>query len=225
VFKAHVNPYFGKITYWDHWVGQFDLEDDKPVAQPVLFEDRHLDDAIFRNLPVLEKTVDAHVPDKEPVVAQSQPIIVDVAYRLEPPFSLETWISWLLSLFQMAEEGIKGFVQSAEGLLEGGVIAPGHVCVEEPGLLELAGLFSVANADITLAPGFPSLLESSVVNLAVDLQDSAKALVLLSFWIKTVFVAQNHFLSPLCLDESTSRWSKNLSIAFLRNVFEGRMCG
>lgn len=193
--QSHINPYFRKIAHRTLWFRKLNLEADEPVADPVFFENSHFDDAICRDFPVLEKTDEPYILDIEPVVTQPEAIIVDITNRLERPSSLETGIAWfLLSRLQASEEAIKSLVQPAEGLLEGGMVAPGHIGIEVADFRELVGLIVVADADTALAPGFPSFLKSIVVDLAVDLQVTAEVLALLLIWVKTVFVAKKHLI-------------------------------
>jgi len=87
---------------------------------------------------------------------------------------------------------LEGFVETAERLLERGVVAPGDVVVEGANVLELVGLANVADADAAAFPGVSALLEGSVVDLAVDLQDAVECLALAAIRVQAVLVAQDH---------------------------------
>jgi len=128
----------------------------------------------------------------EPIVMQSQPIAINVRNRFEPALSLEPWIAWLFSCLHSSEECLKGFIQPAQSLLEGGIVAPGCIAVEGPDLLQLVGLVVIADADAALSPGFPSFLKSVVVDLTVNIQDTAEILALLMIGVEAIFVAKKH---------------------------------
>jgi len=122
----------------------------------------------------------------------SQPIAINVRNRFEPTLSLEPWIAWLFSCLHSSKECIKGFIQPAQSLLEGGIVSPGCIAVEGPDLLQLVGLVVIADADATFSPGFPSFLKSVVVDLAVNLQDAVEILALLIIGVEAIFVAKKH---------------------------------
>jgi hypothetical protein len=217
VCQAHIDADSWRVPEGSVYVGQFYLKHDVPVSNLIPLEDGHLDRAVVGNLAVLEEAHQAHILDVQPAVLELDPITIDVADRLETTAPLEARIARLLTALDAAEEGLKGLVQAAECLLEGRVVAPGSIGVAGTELLELVGLVSVADTDAVFLPGVPSLLESSVVQLTVGLQDAAEGLALVTIGVKAESVAQQHLLfllpptSPLRFDVASDCLSRYLS--------------
>jgi hypothetical protein len=197
VYQAHVDPDGWSGSEGDVDVGQFHLKHDIPVADAVPLEDRHLDRAVVGNRAVLEQAHEAHVLYIYSAILEPDAVSVDVADRLEPATTFEAWVAGCLAGLDATEEGLKGFVETAERLLERGEVAPGDVVIEGTNVLELVGLANVADADTAALPGVPSLLEGSVVHLAVDLQDAVERMALIAIRVQAVLVAQQHLSFPL----------------------------
>jgi hypothetical protein len=169
VCQPHVDPDGRSVPEGDVDVGQFHLEDDVPVADAIPLENSHLDRAAGRDRTVLKQAHEANILYVYPAILELDAVTIDVAHRLEPAATLEARVARLLTSLDAAEEGLEGFVETTQGLLERGVIAPGDVIVEGANVLKLIGLANVADADATAFPGVSALLEGSVVDPAVDL--------------------------------------------------------
>ena len=177
------------ISEGDVDVGQFHLKDDVPVANAVPFENGHLDRAVIGNRAVLEQADEAHVLHVYPAILEPDAVSVDIADRLEPVPPFEARVARFPACLDAAEESLKRLVQSAQGLLERGEVAPGDVVVEGTDLLELVGLTNVADAEGAALPGLSALLEGSVVHLAMNLQDAVECLTLAAIWVQAELVA------------------------------------
>lgn len=192
VSQAHIDPHSRTYLQFDVEVGQLDLENDVPVAQPVTLEDRHLDLASVGDRAMLKEPDETHVLDIESALFEPDPIVVDVADRLEPSSALEAWIAGFLPLFDAPEEGFKSLVETTKGLLERGVVAPGNVGVEGTDRFELIGLVGVADAHAAAFPGVSSFLKSGVVDLAVGLQDAVARQALSFIGVKSELETEQH---------------------------------
>lgn len=189
-------------------VRQLKLEDDVPVAQIIPLEHGHFDLGVIRDSAVLEQPHQTDILDVEPSFFEPDTVTVDIAHRLVPTLALEARVSGFLASFDAAKERPECFVQTAQGLLDRGVIEPGCILIELAQLLELVGLVIVIDADLALLPRHTAFLERSVIELAVNLQDTVKRLALLTIRVKAKLVTQQHLLARLFFNVAADRFSR-----------------
>ena len=214
VFESHINAHCRFVSDSKARVEHFDLENSIPISDLVPFENNHLDFGVVRNRPMLKDAHEAHVLDVEPSVFEPSAVPVDVADGPEPAFAFEARVAgFFLARFDAPKEGLKGLIQTAKGLLKGGIVAPGYICVKGTDRFELVGLVGVTNAHSTSLPGFTSFFQGIVVDLAVNLQDTIQGLMLLAIWIETVLEGQFHLLAFLRFDILLDRFFGDVAYA------------
>lgn len=191
VFKAHINA---NTLGWcgQRWsVRQFYLKHGVPIAQIVPLYDHHPNDAMGQRM-MLKPAHLAHPLDVEPVALYPNPIIVDIADRIKPMLTLVARITRFLTILDSAEKSVKGFAQSAQGLLNRGVVDKSGILIQFTNRFELVSLVNIAKALSVHSPGQPALGQSIVIQAPVNFQDAVKRLVLFSIRKKAVLVREIH---------------------------------
>lgn len=192
VGQPHINADFGFEASHGRGIGQFDLKDDVPIAQFISLEDSHLDLSAIGDRAMLKHTNESDVLDVELAASELEAVTIDIADRAEPASAFVTRIARFLTRLHTTKEGSKCLVQTAECLLDRGIIQPGSVFIEAAKFFELTGLIRVVNANTMSLPSVAAFLKRTVVQLTVNLNDAIQCLALLLVRIESVLVASFH---------------------------------
>lgn len=114
----------------------------------------------------------------------------------KPALPFEPRVSWFLSIFDSAEEVVKGTIKSPQGCLAGLCVAPNKILVGLPILCQLCRLFPILDTSLLSLIRILSLREGRVVESTMSLKHLIKCKDLLFVGVQSVFEGLNQMLAP-----------------------------